>query len=617
MQLKKWGSLNEVSYITGLTLFVLILGVVRAQYEFSPADGWWNVYGGWISKGLVPYRDFNLLIPPGMPYIAQVSIWLVGDHLLALRYVGVGVEIFLALGLYRLLRNFTNAFRAAIFSGFSIVLLYSSSAAIPFDYNYFSILFLVWGAVYLERSGILSICTPTPYEKLRSNSLLSGFFFALSFLVKVNWFTFFAIFYLFAFTRRRFSPLRKPTDLKLFGFNILGFGTPVLMLLTYLSYEGALPAFLRSILIDAPAAKGDAGGNFSNSLFRWFLNMIKNNSMLYEIFSLIFLAFLILSFQAIYKTRILGTKSELRTSWIILSASGLLFFLNSFSLLSYIQTGHKGFGAQIAQNLTSNFLSWAYVLPVILTIVIFITWLVKDTENWILIILCLAMIWADGSSGGIDWYGVSIPVVTVLALVLDKYWNVKFFDAIVLCTLSFVSLGVVSSWADNTYNWWGLSAGPSYQATAKISSGILQGIKINPIDNLVYTDIHNQLLGLKQCQNSMVSFPSVPLLIINANGTISDRNAEYWFDVISQKQVATALLDFQRKTPSVFVVLNVPKAVWDGHSAAFNGGKPYEQELLLNFIHSLPTNTYEVTQYPLVGSPGFSYSIYFSKKCLL
>lgn len=71
-----------------LKLILLILLVVLTTfflYCISPLvlDGIWNYgFGHNINQGLIPYRDFNMIIPPIFPYLIALFLHLMGDNLI-------------------------------------------------------------------------------------------------------------------------------------------------------------------------------------------------------------------------------------------------------------------------------------------------------------------------------------------------------------------------------------------------------------------------------------------------------------------------------------------------------------------------------------------------------
>lgn len=71
-----------VKYLKILLLFLLVILTTIYLYCLIPLvlDGVWNYGFGYnIARGLVPYRDFNMIIPPIFPYIVSLFVLIVGN----------------------------------------------------------------------------------------------------------------------------------------------------------------------------------------------------------------------------------------------------------------------------------------------------------------------------------------------------------------------------------------------------------------------------------------------------------------------------------------------------------------------------------------------------------
>ena len=70
-------------------------------------DSWWHVYLIWMNQGRVPYRDFELLIPPGYLYLLKLITVFSGMGLYELRIVGLLLMGGIGLLVFELIRSFT------------------------------------------------------------------------------------------------------------------------------------------------------------------------------------------------------------------------------------------------------------------------------------------------------------------------------------------------------------------------------------------------------------------------------------------------------------------------------------------------------------------------------
>jgi len=286
-------------------------------------------------------------------------------------------------------------------------------------------------------------------------------------------------------------------------------------------------------------------------------------------------------------------------------------------LYIYIEYGKVLYFSHLSKNVSTFILSWTYFLPIVLTLLLFAISIWKPFSHSLLLILSLSLIFCDGSSGGIDWYGAAIPLVYLTGLVLEKYLQFAFFDPLILiCSCLFV-VGVVTSWADNTYNWWGLNSGASYNAKATINIGLAKGLKVNNGDVGTYEAVNSKIRSFGSCRERMLAFPSIPYFILSNNGkSVDSSNAQYWFDFISQSNVRKAISSLQKSPPDVYVSLNLPEFVWQGHSKAFNGGEEYAQRDFVSFGDDLVAHNYKKFTYLLSSSPGYSVSIFANPRCV-
>jgi len=613
--LLKFKFLIKYKYQIALSLALIILGSLKARYMFTPAEGWWNAYARFIADGEVPYRDFNLLVPPGMPYLTWICTAVLGNNFLNFRLVGVAFSACLGLGLFALLQRITNSIRSATLSFLAVVLLYSSAAPLPFDYNYFALGFLIFACVFLDKSSPNEEDVRNESKNISKFPLLSGFCIFISLMFKLNFAIFFILFYLMTQSRNLVKNGVKGIGGE-FPLFLLGLVAPTTIYICYLYFTDSLSAFIQNIIIDAPAAKGNSQGNFSNSLFRWIKNLFTQNSLHNQFLFLLTISFLILSIRSIYLLY-LKENSRARAADFTLRFGALCILVNSiFFTYSYIKYGKPLYFSHLSNSVTNFVLSWTYFLPIIMIIAIFLATLIKPLNQPILLWLSMSVIFCDGSSGGIDWYGAAIPLVYLIGLVCERYLPFSFFDSFILIFACFLAVGVTSKWADNTYNWWGLNSGPSYISNTSINAGIATGIKLNASDAQVYTLVNNKIRTSGYCRDKMLAFPSVPYFILNNEGKFIDKsNAQYWFDFISQASVAKAVSALESNPPDIFVVLNLPEFVWQGHASAFNAGHEYAQRKMLALSNQLVTLGYKDFNYKLQASPGYSISIFESPRC--
>ena len=82
-------------------------GSIQVWKGYAPfTEGWWHVYVLWLRQGRIPYKDFELLVPPGYPYILDLVSRVVGFDFLSLRAFGLALMGLIGVLIYELIRPF-------------------------------------------------------------------------------------------------------------------------------------------------------------------------------------------------------------------------------------------------------------------------------------------------------------------------------------------------------------------------------------------------------------------------------------------------------------------------------------------------------------------------------
>ena len=77
-------------YYKFFVFLVLVVVIFCYCYFFLPLDqdGIWNYgFGYSISKGLVPYKDFNMIVPPLWPILISIPIGIVGHNFMTYYFI--------------------------------------------------------------------------------------------------------------------------------------------------------------------------------------------------------------------------------------------------------------------------------------------------------------------------------------------------------------------------------------------------------------------------------------------------------------------------------------------------------------------------------------------------
>ena len=131
--------------LLALLLFGLVFGISLSVVNISAplTEGWWHVYVRWIDQGKIAYNDFELLVPPGYPYLMWVLTHIVGEQFLHLRILGCLLESVIAVQLFYIFKGLIGKFMALVLAFFGTIYLYSGTASITYDYHYFAVFFFL------------------------------------------------------------------------------------------------------------------------------------------------------------------------------------------------------------------------------------------------------------------------------------------------------------------------------------------------------------------------------------------------------------------------------------------------------------------------------------------
>lgn len=130
--MKKQEILKDVLLV--LVFILIIAGNVFIQ-EFSNLDEIWNYnFARNILDGLLPYKDFNIIITPLFPYIGALFLKLFGNEMIVIRFAECLEGALILLLIYKILKRLKVNSSIAVMYTIFIYLL--NSRAFCFDYNW-------------------------------------------------------------------------------------------------------------------------------------------------------------------------------------------------------------------------------------------------------------------------------------------------------------------------------------------------------------------------------------------------------------------------------------------------------------------------------------------------
>ena len=225
-------NINYKKIISLILLFVVLIIYSMSIRNIFGDEIWEYGYGYNISKGLVPYRDFNMLATPFFPFCVALFIKIFGPYLLSAHIFNAIILIAMIAMMYKIIGNKTLIIIP--------VLLYSKFNILP-TYNGL-ITFLMVLLVYVKQTDITD----------KNKIILSGLIVSLMVLTKQSIGAVFFILELF---------LTK--DKKKF---LLTFSIPIIIFIIYLIINKALYSF-----IDYSILGMIEFGNKNNKFSIWFI----------------------------------------------------------------------------------------------------------------------------------------------------------------------------------------------------------------------------------------------------------------------------------------------------------------------------------------------------------
>lgn len=604
-------NVKKISPLLVLLIINLIVGLLKINKYAPLTEGWWTTYSRWIKEGRIPYLDFNLIVPPGMPYLNLFFSSIFSENFLTLRYLGLLLQLIISIYVFFLFRYVTSAYRALLISVLVVQIFYSTEVVIYFDYNYFAIFFLIAGVFHFQKA----LQTDVVSQKAKQ-FLFSGIFLGLSTSVKFNFVFFFLIFFSLGeiFSRRR--KIYGKTQKRQFFAICSGFFLSWIPWIIYSIAVGAFKPFLYSMFLDAPSSKG----SFLISLTGWIIRLPEQFNLSKNIIAYLLCFFALLGLDRVWlrETRFRRELNFLaplpRFRFIIWSAFILLCF---YSSLRFVVYGDYNEISEIIHSVGNLLLIISRVMPVWFVIYMWLMEIFRGNDD-IYLPLCLlsmSLIFATGSSGGLNWYGTALPFGVMTAFFWNKVIHQNIFMVFAGVLTPLICGALLMNWASSPYNWWGLRTVESYKANRVISQGLMAGLRTDDVSLATIRIVQRELNKANGCSNGLFSFPSIPFFLLEAGVQPKGRDAIFWFDFVSQKNVGEAILELKKSPPDAAVILSVPDFVWTAHSEGFNKGRKYKQRELVKIILDLEKSGYSKRELPLFASPGYSIITLVNESC--
>ncbi len=571
--------MNRVSLtsknIYGAVTFVLnfCIGLLTVNTYAPLTEGWWHVYARWIDQGRVPYKDFELLVTPGFPYITWFFKHLVGEEFLHLRIVGLFVQAGIAILLFLVFSKHVSRLTSAGLATLGTTLLYSGTASIPFDYNYFAVFFAILSIYFLQKD----------YIKRNSYLFFAGVSVAGAFLIKQSTglclFFFVALIPFFDRSFLRFAKFRL--WLKFF----VGFLIPLMLVSVALIISGAFTQMAEQVFINSSSVKG----GLASVLTQWIDGIYEPFSFGYAIRRIFVIVILVFIFTRIVEQIKIRFKFE---RLVIICTLVIGLFIAGEILRSRFSPSENIF-RKFLENIHTQVAPYIYLEPLLLILII-LFWALKNRKpEWLpILMLALAMTYSTGMSAGLTEYGIFMNLLVVGAW-LDQYLNLKILNYSVLIFSLILSSSLVLKKFETPYSWWGYTTPSIYESTVSSTFGLTKGLKFSENDYINFQEIFERLNELP-CRGEVIGYPHMPIFALESNRFPEGKVAVYWYDFISEQSKFNELSRLKKAQISTFLIMDMPN-VLEAHYKLFGRNKENLRNNLDEYIRlrsSLQGRTY-------------------------
>ena len=591
--------LGLASVLVGTLLFVALFW----NKSITLVEGWYNLYAQFIlQEGLVPYKDFPLIVPP-----IALGLWTVvqavfGNTLVVFRVMDIGVKLVLGGSCYHLFTRFYSEKIAAL--GAIIVNFILMSAiydnGVP-SYNIYAVILCVWliiaGRAFLKQLFV---------KNTISNGALWGIgtLFALSFLNKqtsgpLTIIAVCAVLHLAVWRQKGFKEMCK-VFLKLLASSLVVVGLVWIALAVW----GCLPDYLNQIFMSE--SKGSVGDIFFRRIVEIFVSYAFVRALLLGgIISFIIQVLVSNKILRLYKTPSFMMNKKRMGLFVLCVLGGILAAIGC----AWIKTAHSvpqyNFHLSTYSGNINAFIIAGLCLFVFLCLysTLMVLFVKKRTyrvyAELLLYITFLALTYSLILSYG---YPVTYPfVLAVVVCFLLKQriqWNWA-KDMLLLGLVGIVAFFCISMKLESPSLFYGWRAGSVVQPLEKSFIPALRGLKLPLEEKKMLEDIYTEVQHYTNPSDPILAFNNNQVFYLLLNRPPYTRYVSYYYDVSPDSQSLQTIEKMkQGSLPKAIVYLRFPEWVRAFHEQAFRDGQRSGQRQLDEYIqHLIDSGVYKVIRH--------------------
>ena len=295
---------DKIEKILEIIFWIAVITLVTTSILIKPLndlDEMWNYnFSKNILEGRLPYKDFNIIIMPLVPYIGTIFLSIFGNEMFSMRIFAIVINFLILFMIYKILLNIKadkNISKLIVLG-----VLYILNIHLRIDYNFFTLLLLLV-IIYIEIKNVKNI-----HEKNHKIDITLGILAGLCVCSKQTigiCITIVTLFYQIMF-------IKNKEDFKIYIkkiiYRFVGFLAVILLLVIYFCVFNLWNSFIDYAILGIK--------DFSNKIP--YILLIKSKKWYLQVLSIIVPIYLILNLIFVFASRM--KNRELDTNNIIILA---------------------------------------------------------------------------------------------------------------------------------------------------------------------------------------------------------------------------------------------------------------------------------------------------------
>ena len=249
-------------------IFAIFISSIILNKPIGDMDEIWNYnFASNISKGLVPYKDFNMVQTPLLAIVTGIILKIFSNSLIVTRILAILLSTSILFLSYKICDKLKINKSINLLAVAGLLILLSKSFSL--DYNFFA-LFLTLIIIYLELKLDM---------KKKSSNLVIGIIAGLTLLTKqtIGAFVCLSVFtYKLIFEIYKYKTKKEKIDVKSLVYRVVGGIAPVAIFVIYLAVSGALNDFVDYAILGIQT--------FSNKIR--YINLLGNKELIIRILAI-------------------------------------------------------------------------------------------------------------------------------------------------------------------------------------------------------------------------------------------------------------------------------------------------------------------------------------------